>query len=151
MWKLDQEEYYFRVFDSRRQVAAYFDPDYGGALPADGQDEAVEAMWKRREPILGGYLMVGLAKLGVYGADEPVALGDFDASLGAARGRVRAWTEALSAERVSAAYVGVSHTDQDMLTVSFPVAFPGPVPLCEKDVAAALSPILDRLQRLSLL
>lgn len=151
MWKAEQEEYYFRVFDSRRNVAAYFDPDYGGALPADGQDEAVEAMWKRRVPILGGYLMVGLAKLGVYGVEEQITLGELDASLGAARGRIRAWREALAAERVAASYVGVSHTDQDMLTVSFPVAFPAPVPLCEKDVAAALSPILDRLQRLSLL
>ena len=151
MWKVDQEEYYFRVFDSRRQVAAYFDPDYGVALPDEGQDEAVEAIWKRGDPILGGYLMVGLAKLGVYGADEPITLGALDASLGAARDRVREWEAALVAERASASYVGVSHTDQDMLTVSFPVAFQRPVPLREKDVAAALSPILDRLQRLSLL
>lgn len=151
MWKLEQEEYYFRVFDARRQVAAYFDPDYGGALPAGDQDEAVEEIWKRRDPIPGGYLMVGLAKLGVYGADEPVTLGALDASLEAARGRIRAWREALAAEGASASYVSVSHTDQDMLTVSFPVAFRTPVPLCERDVAAALSPILDRLQRLSLL
>ena len=151
MWKLEQEEYYFRVFDQRRQVAAYFDPDYGGALPAGDQDEAVEEIWKRRDPIPGGYLMVGLAKLGVYGADEPVTLGALDASLEAARDRIRAWREALDGEGASASYVNVSHTDQDMLTVSFPVAFRPPVPLCEREVAAALSPILDRLQRLSLL
>lgn len=151
MWKLEQEEYYFRVFDQRRQVAAYFDPDYGPAVPADAQDEAVEAMWKRREPILGGYLMVGLAKLGVYGVDGPIALRDIYASLGAARRRVREWSDALSAEGGPPASVGVSHTDQDMLTVSFPVSFGRPVPLAERDVAAALSPILDRLQRQSLL
>lgn len=151
MWKLEQEEYYFRVFDQKRQVAAYFDPDYGGALPAEGQDEAVEALWKGRAPILGGYLMAGLAKLGVYGVDGPVTLADMDASLKAARRRIRAWGDALSAERVSSSYVSVSHTDQDMLAVSFPVAFSRPVPLCEKDVAAALSPVLDRLQRLCLL
>lgn len=151
MWKVEQEEYYLRVLDSRRQVAAYFDPDYGAAAPVDAQDEAVEALWKRREPILGGYLMVGLAKLGVYGAEDPVSLGDIYASLGAARRRMRAWHDALSAEGGPPAHVGVSHTDQDMLTVSFPVSFGRPVPLAERDVAAALSPILDRLQRQSLL
>jgi len=150
MWKLEQEEYYFRIVDAR-QTAGYFDPEYGGLLPHERQDEAVEAIWKRREAIPGGYLMIGLAKLGVYGVDGQITLRAISASLGAARKRIRAWDEALSDERVSDSFVGVSHTDQDMLTVSFPVAFSRPTPLDEKKVAAELSPILDRLRQRSLL
>ena len=151
MWKLDQEEYYFRIFDSRRQVAGYFDPEYGVDIPADRHDEVVESLWSSRRAIPGGFLMIGLAKLGVYGVDGQITLGELDASLEAARGRIGAWTDALLAERVRSSYVGVSHTDQDMLTVSFPVLFDRPTPLDEREVAAALSPILDRLQRRSLL
>lgn len=150
MWKLEQEEYYFRIIDAR-QVAGYFDPEYGSLPPHERQDEIVESLWKNREAIPGGYLMIGLAKLGVYGVDGRITLRDIDASLGAARDRIRAWGEALEAERVYESYVSVSHTDQDMLTVSFPVAFSRPTPLDEKKVAAELSPILDRLRRQSLL
>lgn len=150
MWKLEQEEYYFRIIDAR-QVAGYFDPDYGDLFPQEKQDDIIEAMWKNREPVSGGYLMIGLAKLGVYGVDGRITLRDIDASLGAARERIRMWAEVFSDERVLDSHVGVSHTDQDMLTVSFPVAFSGPTPLDEKRIAAELSPILDRLRRRSLL
>ena len=29
MWKLELEEDYFRIYDSKKMIAGYFDPDFG--------------------------------------------------------------------------------------------------------------------------
>ena len=48
-------------------------------------------------------------------------------------------------------YVRISHTDQDMLTVTFPVIFSGPTPLDAARMISELAPTLDRLQNFGLL
>jgi len=42
MWKLELEENYFRIFDSKKQIAGYFDPDYGEIFPKEKDQEIIE-------------------------------------------------------------------------------------------------------------
>ena len=33
LWKLELDEEYFRIYDSKKMIAGYFDPDYGDLFP----------------------------------------------------------------------------------------------------------------------
>ena len=35
MWKLDREDDYFRIYDSKKDIAGYFDPDFGELFPKE--------------------------------------------------------------------------------------------------------------------
>ena len=48
-------------------------------------------------------------------------------------------------------FVRISHTDQDMLTITFPFKFTQPTPLDKKEIAEEISPTLDLLQKQGLL
>ena len=48
-------------------------------------------------------------------------------------------------------YVSISHTDQDMLTITFPIKFLKPTPLDKKELIIEITPTLDSLQKLNLL
>jgi len=47
MWKLELDENYFRIFDSNKQIAGYFDPDYGEIHPPEKETELIEQMHKK--------------------------------------------------------------------------------------------------------
>jgi hypothetical protein len=47
--------------------------------------------------------------------------------------------------------IGISHTDQDMLTITFSIKFSKPVPLNKNEILKEIEPNLDLLQRLNLL
>ncbi len=151
MWKLEQEEYYFHVLDSRKQIAGYFDPDYGDIHPKGKEEEIIDSMWRNHDMIPGGHLMVGLAKFGIFNTDYNSDIPGLEGQIDSVRARISKWKEAILREGIRVHYVGVSHTDQDMLTITFPVRFERPVPLDRKEVRAQLEPILDRLRQQDLI
>lgn len=151
MWRLDREDYYFRIYDRRKDVAGYFDPDYGRVPRGEEGDEEVESMWRNRDPVPGGHLTVGLARFGIFGGEYSSDIGGLEERLGGVARRAAAWREFLEAEGVGEHYVSVSHTDQDMLAIAFPVRFSPPEPLEARGVGARLAPTLDLLQKRGLL
>ena len=48
-------------------------------------------------------------------------------------------------------FIGISHTDQDMLTVTFPITFSKPTPLEKSNLLEEIFPVLTLLQQSELL
>lgn len=146
VWRFDLEEgYAYWIRDGDRNVAGYFDPDYG----ADPEEDAdrIERMHKDSEPVRGGFLTLPMVKLGVFAA-VPVEAEFLERHVEGALGRIRAWRSALGGLGHS---ISISHTDEDMLTVTLAVAFGGPVELRKDRIAEQITPTLDRLRSAGLL
>ena len=147
MWKLEQEEYYFRIFDSKKQIAGYFDPDYGEIFPKEKEEEIIETMWKNHDKILGGYIMVGLAKFGIFDSDYNSDIINLEKQIDSVKLRISQWKELISSEDIKFHFINISHTDQDMLTITFPIKFSHPTPLDKKEIYPQIEPILNQLQQ----
>ena len=146
MWRFDLEEgYAYWIRDEDRNVAGYFDPDYG-ADPDEDADR-VELMHKRSESVRGGFLTLPMVKLGVFAA-VPLEAGALERHVAAALERIRAWRAALGA---AGHQISISHTDEDVLTVTLTISFGGPVELRKDAIAGQLAPTLDRLRSMGLL
>ncbi len=151
MWKLEQEEQYFRIFDSKKDIAGYFDPDYGEVFPKEKEEEIIENMIKNHDKILGGYIMVGLAKFGIYDTDYQSDIFGLEKQIDAVKEKISKWKQLISNENIKFHFVQISHTDQDMLTMTFPVKFSQPTPLDKKAILEQIEPILNQLQQQHLL
>ena len=147
MWTMDQDETYFRIFDSQKYIAGYFDPQYGD----DADDDQVEAMLKRKDAVPGGYLVVPMIKFGLFDADLSIDIDTLQSRLEAANRSLARWSNYIKARNPPFHIVRISHTDQDMLTMTLLVRFKRPVRLDKKDLAAELAFTLDSFQRLGLL
>ncbi|MGB1430118.1 MAG: hypothetical protein ACPG6Z_06565, partial [Nitrosopumilus sp.] len=61
------------------------------------------------------------------------------------------WGSFLSKINNSSHFIGISHTDQDMLTITFPIKFSELTPLDNSDLIKQLSPTLKLLEDSDLL
>lgn len=147
MWTLDMDESFFRIFDSQKYIAGYFDPEYGEGASEDD----IEVMLKKKHPVPGGYLVVPMIKFRLFDSDLDIDIETLEARFESARRALARWSNYLKAKNYPFHSIRISHTDQDMLTMTFPVRFSRPVRLDRKDLAAELTPTLDSLQRLGLL
>lgn len=150
MWKLDKDEDYFRIFDKSRNIAGYFVPDYGDIFPEERAPEIIEVMHKNHDKVPGGYLTVPMVKFGVFGSNQDLDILYLHSQLDSAIQRVDAWKEFLLENQMQHA-IRISHTDQDMLSLTFPIKFKEGVPLEKNDLLQILGPMLDLLQEKGLL
>ena len=151
MWKLELEEDYFRIFDSKKQIAGYFDPDYGKIYPSNREEEIIDSMLKNHDKIEGGYLMVPMVKFGIFDSDFESDISRLEEQINQVQQRIQKWKEFVSDTKNNLHFIRISHTDQDMLSITFPLKFSKPTPLDKKIILPELIPILDQLQRLGLL
>ncbi|MGD2106979.1 MAG: hypothetical protein PVH93_05160 [Nitrosopumilaceae archaeon] len=151
MWKLDLDEEYFRIYDSKKMIAGYFDPDYGEIFPKNKSDEIISQMLKNHDKISGGFIMVPMVKFGLFDTDLEADIDTVETHVTSVLGRLKKWRIFLSENNLKIHFIRISHTDQDMLTITFPFKFSKPTPLDEKEIASEISPILDLLQKLNLL
>ncbi|WP_042687103.1 hypothetical protein [Candidatus Nitrosotenuis chungbukensis] len=150
MWKLDREDDFFRIFDKNHNIAGYFVPDYGNIFPEDKADEVIEQMHKNRDKVPGGYLTVPMVKFGIFGSEEDMDVMYVESHLSDALLRLEAWKEFLLQNQMHHA-IRLSHTDQDMLSLTFPVKFTDPVSLEKTAILGTLEPTLDLLHEKGLL
>jgi hypothetical protein len=150
MWKLEREEDFFRIFDKDHKIAGYFVPDYGNIFPEDKADEIIEQMYKNGDKVPGGYLTVPMVKFGIFDSKEDMDILYLQSQLDQARSRIDLWNEFLSEHQMQHA-IRLSHTDQDMLSLTFPIKFSNMVPLDKKLITETISPTLDLLQKKGLL
>ena len=61
-WKLEFDDGYFRIFDSKKLVAGYFDPDYGDLSAAKNPEDIILSKIKNHDEVLGGMIMIPLVK-----------------------------------------------------------------------------------------
>ena len=151
LWKLDLDEEYFRIYDSNKLIAGYFDPDYGDLYPKENSEEIISQMLKNHDKIAGGFIMVPMIKFGLFDTDLETNVDTVETQVTHALDRLKKWKEFLSQNNLKIHYVRISHTDQDMLTITFPVKFSKPTPLDKKEIIPEITPTLDLLQKLNLL
>ncbi len=151
LWKLDLDEEYFRIYDSKKLIAGYFDPDYGDIFPKENSEEIISQMLKNSDKIQGGFIMVPMIKFELFDTDLETDVETVETRVTFALDRLKRWKEFLSKKNLKIHYVRISHTDQDMLTITFPVKFSKPTPLDKKEMMVEIAPTLDLLQKLNLL
>ena len=151
MWKLDPDEEYFRIYDSKKLIAGYFDPDYGDIFPKENSEQIILLMQKNHDLILGGMLMIPLVKFRLFDTDLDTVLSKVQENVSRVSEHLQKWNQFILDTKIQIHSIRISHTDQDMLTITFPIIFSKPTPLEKKQLALELSLTLDLLQKLDLL
>jgi hypothetical protein len=151
LWKLESDEDFFRIYDSKKMVAGYFDPDYGNVFPKENSEEIISSMLKNHDKILGGIVMVPLVKFGLFDSDLDTDISNVEQNVTRVNEHLQKWKNFLSQTNKEKHSIRISHTDQDMLTITFEVKFSKLTPLEKKHLAEELSTTLDLLQKLDLL
>jgi len=151
LWKLDLDEEFFRIYDSNKLIAGYFDPDYGDLHPKERVEEIISNMLKNHDKIIRGFIMVPLVKFGLFDTDLETDVKTVEIQVTSVLNRLTRWKEFISENNLKIHYVRISHTDQDMLTITFPIQFSKPTSLDKKELIVEITPILDLLQKLDLL
>ena len=151
MWKLESDEDFFRIYDSKKLVAGYFDPDYGDIFPKSNSEEIMSSMLKNHDKILGGVIMVPLVKFGLFDTDLDTTLTKVEEQVIRVNEHLQKWKIFLSETNRKVHSIRISHTDQDMLTIAFQIKFSKPTPLEKTSLCEELFPTLDLLQKSNLL
>ena len=149
-WKLEREESYFKIYDENKNIAGYFDPEYGDIFPEHKVNEIIEEMHKKHEKIPGGYLMIPMIKFEVFN-DQEIGLDYLQRRIDDVKERIIKWNDFILNQKTSDHKIQVSHTDADMLSITFPIRFDDPVPLEKKLLLAELEIILNSLHEKGLL
>ncbi len=147
LWKLDLDEGYFRIFDSKKLIAGYFDPDYGDIYPKENSEEIILSMLKNHDKILGGLIMVPFVKFGLFDTDLDTSLSEVEQNVNRVIGHLQKWKNFLSKTNCHVHSIRISHTDQDMLTITFKVKFSKPTSLEKIKLMEEIFPTLDLLQK----
>ena len=151
MWKIDRDEDYFKIYDSKKDIAGYFDPDYGELFPKDKESELIEHMHKNHDKIPGGFLMVPMVKFGIFGSENEMNINQVQNQIDSVKQRLSKWKNFISETGNEFHSVQVSHTDQDMLSITFPIRFQKPVPLEKNSLLQEIESTLDLTQKQGLL
>jgi len=151
MWKLDLEEDYFRIYDSKKQIAGYFDPDYGKIFPEEKQYEIISQMHKNHDKISGGFIMVPMAKFGIFDSDYQSDVYVLEKQIDSVKKRISTWKDFISKTKNQHHFIRISHTDQDMLSITFPIKFSKNTRLDKNEILSEIEPILNLMQEQGLL
>jgi hypothetical protein len=151
LWKLDLDDEYFRIFDSGKLIAGYFDPDYGDIFPKENSAEIISQMLKNHDKISGGLVMIPLVKFGLFDSDLDIDIDELENHVNRVGEHLKKWKDFIIKTNNTVHSIRISHTDQDMLTITFPIQFSKPTPLDKTEILKEISPILDSLQKLNLL
>jgi len=151
LWKLDLDEEYFKIFDSNKRVAGYFDPNYGGIPSQENSAEIVSQMLKNHDKIMGGLLMIPLVKFGLFDSDLDIDMTELESHVNQVTEHLNKWKDFIAKTNNTDHAIHISHTDSDMLTITFPIKFLKPTPLDKTDILKELFPLLDSLQKSNLL
>lgn len=151
LWKLELDENYFRIYDSKKLIAGYFDPDYGDIFPKDNAEEIISDMIKNHDKILGGAIMVPLVKFRLFDTDLDTSLTNVEEQVTRVNTHLQKWKDFLSETNHQSHSIRISHTDQDMLTITFPILFSKPTPLEKTLLLEELLDTLELLQKSELL
>jgi hypothetical protein len=151
LWKLDLDDEYFRIFDSNKLIAGYFDPDYGDIFPKENSAEIISQMLKNHDKISGGLVMIPLVKFGLFDSDLDIDIDQLESHVNRVGNHLKKWKDFITKTNHTIHSIRISHTDQDMLTITFPIKFSKPTSLDKAEILKEILPMLDSLQKLNLL
>ena len=151
LWKLESDEEFFRIYDAKKMLAGYFVPDYGNIFPKENSENTISSMLKNHDKISSGMMMVPLVKFGLFDVDLDTSISNVEQNVTRVNTHLQKWKNFLSETNHQKHSIRISHTDQDMLTITFEVKFSKPTPLEKKCLLDELFITLDLLQKLGLL
>ena len=96
-------------------------------------------------------IMIPLVKFRLFDTDLNTTLSNVQQNVSRVSAHLQKWDSMLSKINNSSHFIGISHTDQDMLTITFPVKFSEPTPLDKSNLIKEISPTLDLLETCELL
>ena len=108
-------------------------------------------MLKNHDEILGGLVMIPLVKFGLFDTDLDTDISNVEQNVIRVTKHLEKWKFFLSQMNHRTHSVRISHTDQDMLTITFHVTFSKPTPLEKSKLLEELFPTLNFLQKSNLL
>jgi hypothetical protein len=108
-------------------------------------------MQKNHDPILGGMLMIPMVKFRLFDTDLDTDITNVEQNVSRVSGHLIKWKAFLSKINSKMHSIRISHTDQDMLTITFPIIFSKPTPLEKQQLLQEISSTLDLLQTSDLL
>lgn len=150
MWSLEFDDGFYRIYDSNKQIAGYFDPDYGDIFPKDNEYDIIQKMIKNKDKIVGGFLMIPMVKFGLFDTDLETEIDYLQTQIQSVLIRIEKWRNLLP-EIGNRHVIRLSHTDQDMLSITIPVRFSQAVRLDKNELRDSLEPILGLLHKQDLL
>jgi len=150
-WKLEFEDGYFRIYDSKKLITGYFDPDYGDLSKIKNPEDVILSKIKNHDNVLGGMIMIPLVKFQLFDTDLNTTISKVQENMSRVSIHLKKWESFLSNINNTSHYVGISHTDQDMLTVTFPIIFSKPTTLEKSNLLQEINPTLNMLEKLELL
>ena len=103
-------------------------------------------MLKNYDKILGGMIMVPLVKFRLFDTDLNTSLFEVEQNVNRVSEHLQKWKNFLSQTNHHVHSIRISHTDQDMLTISFKVKFSKPTSLEKIKLMEEILPTLDLLQ-----
>ncbi len=151
LWKLESDDGYFRIYDSKKLIAGYFDPDYGDIFSKNNAEEIISSMLQNHDCVPGGMIMIPLVKFRLFDTDLNTTLANVEDQVSRVHEHLQKWKSFLSQINNKWHSVRISHTDQDMLTVSFQITFSKPTPLDQKSLGSELFETFEMLQKSGLL
>ena len=150
-WKLEFEDGYFRLFDPKKLVAGYFDPDYGDLSKVKNPEDIILLKIKNHDTVLGGMIMIPLVKFKLFDTDLNTNLTELKQNISRVSHHLEKWDAFISEMNNTSHFIGISHTDQDMLTMTFPVTFSKPTLLEKSNLLEEIYPVLQLLEKSELL
>lgn len=96
LWKLESEENFFHIYDSKKLIAGYFDPDYGDLHPKENSEEIILSMLKNHDKISGGLIMVPLVKFRLFDTDLDTNISEVEQNVIRVTGHLQKWKNFLS-------------------------------------------------------
>ena len=151
MWKLELDGFYYKIYDDRKNIAGYFAPEYGNIYPEEKAEQVIEQMHKKHDKIKSGYLMLPMAKFGIMEEGREMNFDYLLKQLDEIKSRILSWAGFVSNNGIRRHKITVSHTDHDMLSITFEIVFSSPVELEKNKLLNELASILDSLQSTGLL
>ena len=112
--------------------------------------EAIEEIIREHIPVPGGFLMVPMVKFGIFDTDYNSDLNTLETKINSIVSRINMWKTFLN-ENNMPHNIRISHTDHDMLSITFPLKFETPVQVDKKLILPYLEPILEKLSDKGLL
>jgi len=150
-WKLDFEDGYFRIYDSTKLIVGYFDPNYGDLSSIKNPEDIILSKIKNHDKILGGMIMIPLVKFKLFDTDLNTTISEVKQNISRVSTHLEKWDVFLSTINNTSHFIGISHTDQDMLTITFPIKFSKPTSLEKSYLLEEIYPVLNLLQQSNLL
>ena len=151
MWTLDLDEEFYRIYDSKKMIAGYFDPDYGEIYPKENTEEIISQMIKNQDKIIGGFLMIPLVKFRLFDTDLDIDITELQSQVSRVATHLCKWNSFITKTNNHVHSIRISHTDQDMLTITFPIRFVEPTRLNKSELIEKIKPTLNMLEKSGLL